>query len=245
MVFKACFIYSLKCSSFNSSTKIPELTTTWCSISRMVKTNALVDHTGLPLRKAINWSCCSLLTPAKHYNVNWLLSTLIWIDSHPITCGFIFLLLLVLCTIFKCAFWVVFTVATMAVSQCTNCCLHCCSVSLGGALLEAAVIGLNMAPITPGWYVSGAMDCCCGKVRKLITKRSGKSWRLYSELHVNMEYVTANFHHQFKLNAAAYRCTAYSCRQYPVLQFAVSCFDILWVFTGIHCNERRLTSHIW
>jgi hypothetical protein len=49
-------------------------------------------------------------------------------------------------------------------------------------------------------------------VRKMITKRSGKCWRLYSELQVKMEWVAADMHVQFELNPAAYWCTAYNCR---------------------------------
>jgi len=113
---------------------------------------------------------------------------------------------------YNCVSWVIFSVATIAASRWTNWCLCCCCVSLCGALFEGCVVWLVSAPIAPAWSISGAMPCRYGLVRKIITKRSGKSWRLYSNLQVKMERVTANLHLQFKLNPAAYSCTAYSCR---------------------------------
>jgi len=101
--------------------------------------------------------------------------TQIWIDSHPITCCFLFLLLPVLSNFFKCASWVIFSVATIALSRWTNWCLRCCSVSPRGALREAPVVRLDSAPIAPGGIVLRAMACCCRNVRKMLTKRSGKS----------------------------------------------------------------------
>ena len=160
----------------------------------------------------MNWSCSSLRTPALHYIVRSPSSTLIWIDSHPIVCCFLFFWLLLFPTVIKCAFWVTFLVATIAASWWTNSHLHCCCVSPGGALVEAPVVRLNLAPIAPGWIVSVAMTCWCEKVRKMFTKRSGKYWRLYSLLQVKMEWVTVNLHVQFKLNPATYSCTAYSYR---------------------------------
>ena len=133
---------------------------------------------GRPWRFAVtgsdNWSCSSLRTPAVRYILSWPLSTRIWIDSHPIACCFLFLLLLDLRTFFKCASWVIFLVATIAASRWTNWCLRCCHVSPSGALIEAPVVQLNLAPIAPVGIVSGAMACCCGNVRKMIKKRSGK-----------------------------------------------------------------------
>jgi len=105
---------------------------------------------------------------------------------------------------FKCASWVMFSVATIAASRWTNWCLRCCWVSPRGALREAPVVRLDSAPIAPGGSVSGSMACCCRIVRKMMTKRSGKCWRLSSELQVKMEWVNANLHVQFKLNPAVY-----------------------------------------
>jgi len=68
----------------------------------------------------------------------------------------------------------------------------CCCVSPGGALVEAPVVRLDLALIAPGCSISGPITGCCEMVRKMITKRSGKSWRLYSYLQVKMEQVTAN-----------------------------------------------------
>jgi len=102
-----------------------------------------------------------------------------------------------------------FSVATNAASRWTNWWLRCCWVSPGGALCEVPVVRLNSAPIAPGGSVSGAMACYCRIVRKMITKRSAKCWRLYCELQVKMEWVTANLHVQFKLNPAVYRCRGF------------------------------------
>jgi hypothetical protein len=50
---------------------------------------------------------------------------------------------------------------------------------------------------------------CCRNMKSMITKGSGNCWRLYSELQVKMEWVTANLHVQFKLNSAAYSCRGF------------------------------------
>jgi len=129
---------------------------------------------------AMNWSCSSLYSSAVGYTVSWPSSTLIWIYSHPIACYFWCLLLPVIHTMFTWASWVIFAVATITASQWTNWCLRGCCVSPSGAFCELPVVRLDSASITPGWGISGTMTCCCGMVRKMITKRSGKSWRLYS-----------------------------------------------------------------
>jgi len=132
------------------------------------------------VRAAMNWSHSFLCTPAVWYIVSWPPSTSIWIDSRPIWCCLSFLLLPVLRTIVSSASWVIFSVTTIVPLQWTNWCLRCCCVSPGRALVEAPVVRLDLAPITPGWNVSGAMTCCCRMVRKMIMKRSGKYWRFYS-----------------------------------------------------------------
>jgi hypothetical protein len=174
-VFKAFFMHSWGCWSRNSSAKIPELTTLSYWISRTVRTTALVDYGGLLLQQAIYWSRSSIHTPVVRYIVSWPLTTLIWIDSHPITCYFVFLLHPVLRTIFKCASWVIFLVATIAASQWTNRCLRCRCVSPSGALLEAPVVRLDLALIVPGGSVSGAMACCCRKWERWSPKVVGSA----------------------------------------------------------------------
>jgi len=111
IVIKACLVHSWGCLSRNLSIKIPELTTSWCSISRTVRTNALVNHEGFPLRPAIRRSCSSRRTPGVCYTVNWWQFTTVWIYSHPTACRCLFRLLPVLRTIFKCTSWVIFLVA--------------------------------------------------------------------------------------------------------------------------------------
>jgi hypothetical protein len=63
-VIKACVVHSRGCFSAKSSVTMAELTTSRCSISRTVQTNALVDHGCFPLRAAILWSRRSQRTPA-------------------------------------------------------------------------------------------------------------------------------------------------------------------------------------
>jgi len=168
---------------------------------------------GLPwkflLLAVINWSHRSLRTAAVYYIVSWPPFTSIWSYSYLIACCFLFLRLPVLYTVFECAYWVICWVAAIAASRWTNLCLRCRSVSLGGAWVEAPVVRLDSDSIAPGSCVSAAMTCCGGKVRKMITKRSGNSWRLYSYLQVKMKWVTANMHFQFKLNPAAYSCRGF------------------------------------
>jgi len=123
-VINACFIQSWGCLSGNSSAKIPELTTSWCSISLSVRTNAFVDHGGFPLGAAINSLRSSLRTPAIHYTVDWPPFALIMVYSHPTACQFLFFLLPVLQMICECASWVLCLVAALAASRWTNLCLR-------------------------------------------------------------------------------------------------------------------------
>jgi len=186
-VINACFVHSRECLSGNSSAKIPELTTSWCSISRAVRTNAFVDHGGFPLRAAINSLCSSLRTPPVRYTVNWPPIASIWIHSHPTACCFVFFLLPVLWTIYKCASWVICLVAALAVLRWTNLCLRSCCVPRI-SVLDVAPTNLPVFdPLSPGGGVCVSVMCWCGWERKMITRGSGKPWGLYSQLHVRME----------------------------------------------------------
>jgi len=113
-VTKACFVHSRRCLAGNSSAKIPELRTSWCSIWRSVRTDACVDHGGFLLRAAMNSLHSSLRTLTVCYTVNRPPFASIWIYSHWTACCFLFLLLPVLWTMFKCASWVICLVATLA-----------------------------------------------------------------------------------------------------------------------------------
>jgi len=55
-VTKACFVHSWGCLSGNSSTNIPVLTKSWCSILQTEWTNTSVDDGGFLLQAVINWS---------------------------------------------------------------------------------------------------------------------------------------------------------------------------------------------
>ena len=155
--------------------KILELTSSWCSILRTERRNTLVDHGCFSLQAARHWSHSSLRIPAVHYTVCWPSSSSIWIHSPLIACCFLYLLLPVVCTIHKSASWVIVLEAKIAASWWTIWRQYCCCVSTGGAVFEVPVIRLDSASFAPASSISGGMTCCCGMVRKMIMKRSGKS----------------------------------------------------------------------
>ena len=175
-VVKACFVHSRGFLWLNSSTKIPELATSWCLISQTVRPNALVDHGSFPLHVAMNWSRCSSRTPAVRYIICWFPCTSIQLHLHPIACCFLFLLLPVLQTICNCASRVIYLVAAFAASQWTKWCLRCSWVSGGGVFDETAIILLDSVLLSPFHGSCGAMICCCGSAEMMMMKQSGKSW---------------------------------------------------------------------
>jgi len=177
-VFKACFVHSQGPLSRTSSAKITELKTSYCSISRIARTKAFINHAGLPLRVAMNWSRSSLCTPAVHYIVSWPPSISIWSYSHPIVSCCRLLLRPVLHTVCKCASWAIFLVAVIAVSHWTNWCLCCSCVSARGSLDEAPCVWLDSDLITPGWGVCGAMTCYCGKGEE----DDSEKWKVLSNI---------------------------------------------------------------
>ena len=145
-----------------------------------MRTYSFVVPGDFPIRAAMKWSRRSLSTPDVLYTISWPLSTSIWIDSDPVAFSFWFFSLPAVHTIFQGSSCVIFPVATIATWWWTNCCLGCSCVSLGGALFQVPVVPFDLASIAPGWSLSGAMTCCCGMVRMMITKISGRSRRLYS-----------------------------------------------------------------
>jgi len=126
----------------------------------------MVDNGGFPLWAAIKWLRSSLCTPAVHHMASWRLSTSVWSYSHPFTCSFLFLLLPVLHTIFKCVSGVILLVATLVPSQWTNWSLRQCCVLAGGNVDEVPVVWLDWDPLPPGWSVCGVITCCRGKGEK-------------------------------------------------------------------------------
>ena len=161
-MIKACFVHSWGYLSGNSSGKIPDVTTLWCSTSRTVWPNAFVDHGGFQLQAAINSSCSSLWTPAVCYTVNWHPFTSIWAYSHPTACCFLFLLLPVLRTIFKCGSWVICLVAALAALWWTNLYLHFCCVPRI-AVFDVAPANLpEFDPLLPGGSGAVWMTHWCG-----------------------------------------------------------------------------------
>jgi len=179
-VVKALLVHSRWFLSLNLCAKIPDLTTSWWSISRTVRTNPLVNRGGFPLRAAINWSLSSLRTPAVCYIISWPPCTSIRLHLHLIECCLSFLLLAVLWTIGNCASRVLFSVAAFAASRWTQWCLCYSWVSAGGVSNETAVILLDSVPLSPCCGACGAMICCCESEEMLIIKQSGESWGIYS-----------------------------------------------------------------
>jgi len=161
-VIKACLANSQGRISGNSSAKIPELTPSWCSISRPVRTNAFVDHGGFPLWAVMNLLRSSLRTPAVGYTVNWPPFASIRIYSYPTACCFLFLLLPVLRTMFKCAFRVICLVATLAASWWTNLCLHSCCVPRISVFDVAPANQPVFYPLSPGGGGCVIIMCWCG-----------------------------------------------------------------------------------
>jgi len=161
-VINACLVHSRGCLSRNSSVKIAELTTSWCSISRTVRTNAFVDHGGFPLLAAINSLHSSLRTPAVPYTVHWLPIASIRIHSHLTACCFLFFLLPVSRTIFKCASWVICLVAALAASRWTTLGLRsCCVPRISGFDVAPANLPV-FDPLSPGGGGCVSMMCWCG-----------------------------------------------------------------------------------
>jgi len=158
----ACFIHSGRCLSRNSSANIPELTTSWCSISRTVRRNVIIDHGGCPLRAAINSSHCSLWTPAERYTVSQRPFTSIWIYSHPTASCFVFWLLPVLRMIFKSVSWVICLVAALGALRWTNWCLRSPCVPMIGIPDVVPANRLDLDPLSPGWGGSVSMIWWCG-----------------------------------------------------------------------------------
>jgi len=161
-MINACFVHSRGYFSGNSSVTIPELPTSWWSISRTVRTNALVDHGGYPLRAAISSLGSSLLTPAVRYSVNWPPIASIRIHSHPTACCFLFFLLPVLRMILKCASWVICLVAALAVSRWTNLCLRSCCVPRISVFDVVPTNRPVFNPLSPGGGDCVSTMCWCG-----------------------------------------------------------------------------------
>ena len=160
-VINPCFIHFRGCLSWNSSATILELTISWCSIPQTVQSNAIFDDGGFPLTALMNWSRSPLCTPALHYTASWPPFTTVWFFSHPIACCFLFLLLPVIWMIFKCASWVIFSVAGLAALRCTSRCLCCRCVPVSDALDTTPIDLLVLDLLSPGWGVRVAKICWC------------------------------------------------------------------------------------
>jgi hypothetical protein len=110
----------------------------------------MFNHGCFPLRAAINWFRSSRRTPAVCYTVNsWPFAT-VWRYSRATACCFLFVLLHVLRTIFKCASWVMCLVAASAALRWSNWCLCSCWVPIGEVFDEASANWPDLDPLGPG-----------------------------------------------------------------------------------------------
>jgi len=161
-VIEAYVVHSWGCLSRNSTTKIPELSPSWCSISQTVWTNALVNSGGFPVHSTIDCSHSSLRTHAVRYTTKWWPFTTVWIYSHPTACCFFYVLLPVLLTSFKCAFWVIVLVAALVVLRCTNWWLRSCCVPMSDVFDEAHANWFDLDQLSPVWVGCVSMICWSG-----------------------------------------------------------------------------------
>jgi len=136
--------------------------TTGSWFSQTEKPNAIVDYWGFPLGATIHWSHSSLCIPTVHFIVNSRQTTSIWIYLHSITCCFLYLLPVVVQTIFKCESWDILVVAALAASWWTNWCLLCCWVPPSAVIEEASIISLDLDLLSADWGVHVGMIRCCG-----------------------------------------------------------------------------------
>jgi len=239
-VFRACFVHSWGRLSRNSSAKIPELTTSWCSISRNVETNDLVDHGDLPLWEAINWSLCSLCTPAVRYILSWPSSTQIWIDSHPIVCCFLFLLLPVLRTF---------------LNVCSESYFRWLQLRHCGGLTGVCVAAVTrqVAPCVKRLsFGSIRLQSHLEEVFREPWLAVVEMWGRWSRKEVGSaeDYIVS---YKSKWNEWQPTCTFHS--SWILLCIAagdsngrassVSWSNVVCLFTRIHRDERQLISHVW
>jgi hypothetical protein len=176
-VIKASFGHSWGHSLGNSSATIPELTPSWCLILRTIRTNAIVEQGGFPLRAAMNLLCIALWTPAERYTVNGPPFASIWIYSHVTACCFLFLVLPVLRTIFKCASWVISLVAKLAASWCTNLFLRTCYGPIISVFDVAPANLLVFDPRSPGGGGCVSIMCRCGICKEDDNERQWEGLR--------------------------------------------------------------------
>jgi len=161
-VINASFVHSWGPLSGNASAIIQPLTTSWCSILLTVRTNVYVDCAGFPLLALIQILHCSLQAPTVHCTINWLPFPSKWIYSHPTQCCFLFFLLLVWQTIFKCASWVICLGTALAASWWTNLCLRSWCVRRIAIFHVAPDNQLVFDPLSPAGGGCLSMMCWCG-----------------------------------------------------------------------------------
>jgi hypothetical protein len=156
-----CFAHMCGCWSGNSSGRIPEQTTSWCSFLGTVRTNTFVYDGCSQLQAKMNLLRSSLWILALWYLPNWLPFSLIWIHSHLSAYCFSFLLLPVLRMIFEFASWVRYLVAAIVMLRWTHWNLGSCCVPIIAVLDVAPTNWLDLDPLPPGCGGCVSMICWC------------------------------------------------------------------------------------
>ena len=127
-----------------------------------MRINALANHGWFPFQAARNGLGSSICIPGVPYTVNWRPFTVLWINWDPIACCLFFLLLSVLLMICQCASWVILSMAALAESHWTNCCLHCSCDQASDTSVEAPIERLDSDPLSPGSDVCVTVISCGG-----------------------------------------------------------------------------------
>jgi len=177
-VIKVCFVHSQGCFCRISCAKLPEYWTSRGSISRALRTNALVDHRWFPLREAIDLSTSTRRTLAVCYTVHWRPLTTVWRYLHPTAYCFFFVLLPVWRKIFKCASWVLYLVAVSAASWWTNWCLRYCCLPISDIFDAAPAHWSDLDRLGPGGGGFVSMMCWCGIGEEDDDEKMGEALRM-------------------------------------------------------------------
>jgi len=217
--------------------KVHEMITSCCLIVWTVPTTDIVNHSGFPLLPVIYLSQSSLHMPAVHYMICCRPSTFVWIHIYFMGCCFFILLHSDWYTTVNVSTWLMFRwlhwqhrggqtgVYIVALSQCVILYMKCQSFDLSHIHSHCTVVFVQP------WFA--VID----KGRKMITKRSWKWWRIYSQPWVKMQWVTANFDHLLKMYEAVYTPEV---QGFPTFRgFPVGLCEGDFVFTGTNWGKQQ------
>jgi len=209
--------------------------------STVLRKNAMVDHDCSPLQMAINCSCHPLLIPDSHYILSWQPSASIWIYWHPITGCFLLFRIQVLQTPLNWRpGWLFWWLHWLWCGQPTGIVVGPVSQRVmhwkGHLSVSAIQFCLHLAERYVELWFAGVKT-----QRKIILNRSGKSWGIYSQLQLTMEWVTANLHVLPKISPTI---SSWRLQGFPtVLELAVCQSDVVRLFTGYNGGEQHPQSH--